>query len=505
MCFKTAPVPAIIANMKQIIKAMGLLLVLIMVFAPATGSADVYTESSKTYEAVVGSYKKITLASLDGDFEDMSMSISNEYHTELLDELTVTYTSGKNGYTLITSFTPIAAGTASFDAECNYSCDGENFTRVFHCTVSVSDPGLEELTGIYKIKISPVFKPGVKLSKSKISLSGGDHVSLGKANYFIDGGSGSGSYVPVGGESITVEIYILADDGYGFADADWQTVLINGETADLNANECTEEYLMVRADFEIGEAAPVISKHPSGEEVDEGGSCSFVARASGNPEITWYITDDDGYTVLASRAYKNFDGLKATGCDSEKLKLSNIPASLDGYYAYAVFSNEAGETESDRAFIRVNPDETPAPLPTRTPKPTPTFTPTPIPTNAPVIVSTPIPLAWVTAAPSQQPYPGVSASPETHVHQYSLSKSFDESYHFNTCSCGSKTNIEPHSFTTSESKGFITKTCTICGYTATEKVSSGSNIMVFLLIGVVVVLILIIVLGIVYLKKEGRI
>ena len=487
--------------MKQMKKAMGLLLVLMMMLIPFSGSADVSAESSKKYEAVVGTARKITLASLDGDFDDMSMGISNEYHTEILDDLTVTYTKSKSGYSLYTSFVPIAAGTASFDAECSYFSDGEYFLRVFHCTVTVTEPSVEELSGTYKIKVSPVFKPGTKLSKSKITLSSGSHVKLGNPAYFADGGSVASSFVPEGGETITLEIYLYPEEGYGFGDVDWQTVLVNSEEAYLDENECSDEFLLVRADFTVAEAAPVITKHPTGEDVDEGGSCSFVARASGNAEITWYITDDSGYKVLASRAYKNFDGLKVTGADGEKLKLSNIPASLDGYYVYAVFSNDAGETETDLASISVNPSETPTPRPTKTPRPTAMPTPTPRPTNAPVTISTPVPIS---GSHTEQPRYYATATPAEHVHQYSLSKSHDESYHFNSCSCGSKTNIEPHNFATVQSKGYITKTCTVCGYSVTEKTSSGSNVMVFLLIGIILVLFLVIILGVVYLKKEGR-
>lgn len=490
--------------MKQIQKAMGLLLVLLMTLLPLAGTADVYTESSKTYEAVVGTKRKITLSSLDGKFDDMHMGISNEYHTEILDDLTVTYTTGKNGYSLYASFTPIAEGTASFDAECTYVSDGEDCTRVFHCTVTVAEPQLEELNGTYKIKVSPVLKPAVKLSKSKATLSSGSHAKLGSPTYSINGKSVSTSYLPEGGETIRMKITLTAEDGYEFADPDWMTVLVNSEDAEVDSDASTNEQLVIFYDFQVAEAPPTITKNPTGEEVEEGGSCSFVARASGNPEITWYITDDDGYTVLASRAYKNFDGLKVTGCDGEKLKLSNIPASLDGYYAYAVFSNEEGETQSDLAYIRVEPAETPTPKPTKTPRATATPTPTPRPTNPPVSVSTAIPLYWNTPAPTKDPY-SPTATPAQHVHQYSLSKSFDESYHYNTCSCGSKTNIEPHSFNTQQNKGYLTKTCTVCGYTVTEQTSSGSSLMVFLLIGVIVLLVLIIVIGIIYLKKEGRI
>lgn len=491
--------------MKQTKKALGLLLVLIMLLIPLAGLAGTSSESSTTCEVEVGNSKKLSLANLEGDYENMYTGISNEYHTEILDDVVVSFSHSKSKYSLYVSFTPIAAGTASFDAEFYYTVDDEECSRIYHCTVIVSEPEVEELTGTYKIKVSPVFNPGVKLSKSKISLSSGSHASLSsKVSYYIDGGSGSSSYVPEGGESISVELYLYADVGYGFADADWVTVLVNGEAVDLDPNECTQEYLIVHADFQVAEAPPVITKDPSGETVNEGGSCSFVAHASGNADVTWYITDDDDFTVRASRAKNEFTGLKVSGYSEDKLKLSNIPASLDGYYVYAVFSNDAGETETERALIRVNPDETPTPRPTKTPKPTPTPTPTPMPTNPPVVVSTPVPVAWNTSVPTVQPQHYATATPAEHVHQYSLTKTHDDSYHYNVCSCGSKTNIEPHSFNTTESKGYLTKTCTVCGYTVTEKTSSANNIMVYLLIGVIVVLFLIIILGIVYLKKEGR-
>lgn len=490
--------------MKQINKAMGLLLVLIFILVPFTGTADNYKEGNKTYDVEVGSEKKITLLSLDGDIENMYSGISNEYHTEILDELEVTHKHGSKGYTLYVSFIPIAAGTASFDAEFSYSSDGEDYVLILHCTIKVTEPQVEELSGTYKIKISPTFQAGTKLSKSKITLSSGKHASLGKPTYYIDGGSGSSSYAPEGGESISMEFYLYADSGYGFPYADEMTVLINGSAVDLDPNECTTEYLVIHYDVEIPEGPPTVSKHPSGETVNEGGKCSFVARSDGEADITWYITDDDGFTIRASKGKNEFPGLKVSGYDGEKLTLSNIPASMDGYYVYALFTNDSGETETKRAYIRVIPDETPTPRPTKTPQPTPTPTRTPMPTNAPVIVSTPIPLAWTTPAPTQQAYAWATATPAQHMHQYSLTKSHDESYHFNICSCGSKTNIEPHSFNTVESKGYITKTCTVCGYSVTEKSSSGGNTMVFLLIGVIAVLFLVIILGIVYLKKEGR-
>ena len=490
--------------MKKMMKAMSLLLALIMMLLPLAGMAYVYTESSKTYEAVVGEKKKITLASLEGDFDDVHMGIANEYHTEILDDLTVTHTSTKSGYTLQTTFTPIAEGTASFDAECSYTDDGEECMRVFHCTVTVTESEAEELEGPYKIKVSPVFEAGTKLSNSKVSISSGSHAKLGTPSYTVDGKSASTSFVPEGGETIRMKISLTAEDGYIFSDPDWIDVYVNSKSAEVDSGDSNEQTLIVYYDFEVEEGEPVVTKHPTGETVDEGGTCSFVARATGGAEITWYITDDDGYTVLASRAYKNFDGLKVTGCDGEKLKLSNIPASLDGYYAYAVFTNEQGEVESDLAYIRVNPDETPTPRPTKTPKPTPTPIPTRRPTNPPVTITTPTPYYWNSPAPTKVPY-YATATPEVHVHQYSLSKTFDESYHYNTCSCGSKTNIEPHSFNTVQNRKTVTKTCTVCGYQVTEQVSSGGNMMVILLVGVIVVLFAIIIIGIVYLKKEGRI
>lgn len=99
---------------------------------------------------------------------------------------------------------------------------------------------------------------------------------------------------------------------------------------------------------------PKITKHPTGEDVLTGGGCSFIARADGADSITWYLVSGDGNTTLKAKdAPKTHAGLKVSGSSEEKLKLSKIPASLDGWKAYAVFKNSVGSATTHKADINV--------------------------------------------------------------------------------------------------------------------------------------------------------
>ena len=413
--------------------------------------------------------------------------------------------SGYNDEKLqLSNIPPILDGYSVYAVFSN--AEGETETTRAYLSVSTEDdptptPSGKTLTGKYTVKITPGFKASTKLSATKITVSG-SKVSLGSVNYFVNGREQQASFKPSGGETVELEIYIQANSGYTFNPGSWQTVVVNGTEIDLDDDECTDDYLLVRVKLTVAGAPPTVTKNPTDEEVDEYGSCSFVARSSSDDaEITWYFTDGENNPILASRAYKTFDGLKVTGCDTEKLKLSNIPASLDGYSVYAVFTDDNGDTETDWAYITVNAETTPAPRITATPRPTNTPLPTgtPMPTNVPAGVTTPVPLYYATATPE------VTEEP-VHTHSFSLTKSYDGSYHYNECSCGAKTNIAAHTFTETASGTKIIKKCSVCGYTVEEEApAKTSSAAVILLIAVIVVLVVVVVLGIIYLKREGRI
>lgn len=102
-------------------------------------------------------------------------------------------------------------------------------------------------------------------------------------------------------------------------------------------------------------AQVVITKHPTGESVDEGDSAKFVAHADNATGIVWRIVSHDASnTVQAADAPNYFSGVSVSGLDSDVLELHNIPASMDGWYIEAMYTGPGGPVYSNGAMITVN-------------------------------------------------------------------------------------------------------------------------------------------------------
>jgi len=114
--------------------------------------------------------------------------------------------------------------------------------------------------------------------------------------------------------------------------------------------------------------APKITKHPTGETVEVGGTAKFVARAENHSKFTWRIVSKDTTcTYKATEAEYYFPGLQVSGTDTETLVLSNIPASMDTWSVECMFTNDYGNSFSNGAIITVKNN---APAPTKAPAPT---------------------------------------------------------------------------------------------------------------------------------------
>lgn len=99
---------------------------------------------------------------------------------------------------------------------------------------------------------------------------------------------------------------------------------------------------------------PTITKNPTGETVEEGGTAKFVARADNATEIIWrLVSADTTNTVPAKDGPSYFSGLKVDGLGTEKLTLSNIPKSLDGWSVECRFVNENGSSFTTGAIVTV--------------------------------------------------------------------------------------------------------------------------------------------------------
>ena len=134
----------------------------------------------------------------------------------------------------------------------------------------------------------------------------------------------------------------------------------------------------------LEKATPTVTKSPTDETVDEGGEASFVAAGKYILKYEWKLQAADGKVYTCADAAKTFNSLKVSGANSEKLTLSNIPASLDGAKIFCEFS--AGATvATDKAQLTVIPKPTEAPteIPTEVPTEAPTEAPKPAETEVP--------------------------------------------------------------------------------------------------------------------------
>lgn len=126
-------------------------------------------------------------------------------------------------------------------------------------------------------------------------------------------------------------------------------------------------------------AAMKITKHPTGEYVEAGGTAKFVARADNADKLVWrLVSPDASNTVQGGEAADFFPGLEVSGLNSETLVLSHIPTSLNGWYVEAQFWSGSNHVESSGAKITIVDENGNAV--NATPKPTATAAPTPTPT-----------------------------------------------------------------------------------------------------------------------------
>ena len=162
-----------------------------------------------------------------------------------------------------------------------------------------------------------------------------------------------------------------------------------------------------------------ITKSPENENVKPGGTASFITQAVNYTSCKWYLSKD-GETVEADRAEERFPGLKVAGDGTEKLILSAIPKSLDGWSVYCVFKGAAGSVSTSKARLHVSDSA----------KPKPTRIPAAAVTQSPVVTLVPTAEPMQTAAP--------------HVHSFSAQWKSDDTRHWQECECGEKVNLADH-------------------------------------------------------------
>lgn len=216
-----------------------------------------------------------------------------------------------------------------------------------------------------------------------------------------------------------------------------------------------------------------ITKSPENENVKPGGTTSFITQAVNYTSCKWYLSKD-GETVEADRAEERFPGLKVAGDGTEKLILSAIPKSLNGWSVYCVFKGAAGSVSTSKARLHVSDSA----------KPKPTQIPAAAVTQSPVV--TPVP----TAEPMQ------TAAP--HVHSFSAQWKSDDTRHWQECECGEKVNLADHVVSewttvteaTKEQEGIDEGVCAVCGRTVRRSTAYRPSTTGRLILAAVIVLII---------------
>ncbi len=189
-----------------------------------------------------------------------------------------------------------------------------------------------------------------------------------------------------------------------------------------------------------------ITKNPTGETVDAGGSATFVARADNAYSRVWRIVSKDTTkTVNAKDAPSYFgSGLTVTGTDTDTLVLSNIPASMNEWSVECKFIGADGRTFlcTNGAIIRVrgassSSSSSSSSTAATTPKPTynPSAAVTAAPTASPAASTAPNTgdtTATTLTAPtiSSQPTSAVLSEGETTTLSVSASAPEGETIHY---------------------------------------------------------------------------
>ena len=108
------------------------------------------------------------------------------------------------------------------------------------------------------------------------------------------------------------------------------------------------------------DGVPRITKHPTGETVNEGGSCYFVAGYEDAIWAVWHFVSPDGTRDLTYLdAAKEFSTLEIINGDRSTMQLKSIPAALNGWKVYCSFSNNIGTANTNSAAISVGGQITP--------------------------------------------------------------------------------------------------------------------------------------------------
>ena len=141
------------------------------------------------------------------------------------------------------------------------------------------------------------------------------------------------------------KVYCRFSNNYGSVNTDKASITVTGGTGNAAGTTTAANTA----------GLPKVTKSPTGETVNAGGSAWFVAKHQNAIWAVWHFVSPDGTRDLSySDAAAVFQGLKIIGGDQSTLQLQNIPNDLNGWKVYCAFRNNAGSVNTDSAMITVS-------------------------------------------------------------------------------------------------------------------------------------------------------
>ena len=125
------------------------------------------------------------------------------------------------------------------------------------------------------------------------------------------------------------------------------------ELSDTGAEEASEA--------EPEPTLPRVTKSPTDETVEEGGSCLFLAKYENAELAVWHFVSPDGQTDMTYEAAQTaFPTMEILNGMYSNLQLRNIPYAVNGWKVYCRYSNTgAGYVDTGMAQITVIPAQNP--------------------------------------------------------------------------------------------------------------------------------------------------
>lgn len=310
-------------------------------------------------------------------------------------------------------------------------------------------PALAE-TVLERATVSLTFEPValMELSNVKAAASGTGY-SLASATWYDSNGKAETVQFKKG--SYRLEVVLKAGDGYSFGPGVKGYISNSDSGVSVSRSEDGKTLTLTKS-YTTAIWGPVLIKSPGPESIQAGEWTSFVASGLYVDRYEWFLQSPEGNTNLAmDQLGAQFPGMSQDGDGTSKLKLYNVPASVNGWKIWCRLwaVDKISSVSSNTALIQVAGA-------------TPTPEPSPEPTPEPEAEASPAPEEGETPEEEEE-------EPYVPPHRFAEEWSYDEQRHWHVCldeDCDQVSDRFAHriDWQYNAQSGQEEGVCSVCGY-----------------------------------------